>query len=167
MNRMMDIQIPLGRILDLCPQFKKKVLKVWVARLGMEIEVIEDVAPCNMTQPKELPTSWDGNAAKNNLMLVNAKIEGIILDGGSSVNIIIEEMATKIKTKWEPLSFNIRMENNRMVVSFGVVRHAKMTIANMEFLVNLVVLTMNSTATRSYLMLWVRPWLRDTKVKHD
>lgn len=32
MNMMLDMEVPLGSILDLCPQFKKKVLKGWMAR---------------------------------------------------------------------------------------------------------------------------------------
>lgn len=61
MNMILDRKVPLGDILDLCPRFKKKVLKKWMLKIGKEIKELEEEAPCNMAQPKELPrgmTMW-------------------------------------------------------------------------------------------------------------
>lgn len=32
-NMILDKKVPLGSILDLCPWFKKKILKTWMAKL--------------------------------------------------------------------------------------------------------------------------------------
>lgn len=54
-----------------------------------------------------------------------------------------------------------------MVVPRGLIQNAKIKIGSMEFLVNLVVLTMQTPTPDSYQVLIGRPWLKDAKVKHD
>lgn len=68
----------------------------------------------------------------------------------------------KLNLKWELLPFNVRIADTRIVVPRGIVKHIRRKIANMEFLVNLVVL-----AIKNAQMLLKRPWPRDAKVKHD
>ena len=69
--------------------------------------------------------------------------------------------------KWEPIPFNIRMADNRTVVPKGLIKHAKVKVGGMDYLVNLVVITMQTPTQDSYQVLLGRPWLRDAKVKHD
>ena len=107
------------------------------------------------------------NVAKVWITITTKDVHGVILDGGSGVNVITEDMALRIGLEWEPITFNIRMADNRTMVPRGLVKHAKIRIGGMEFLVNLVVLAMQTPTPEAYQILLGRPWLRDAKVKHD
>lgn len=37
----------------------------------------------------------------------NKEIKGVVLDGGSGVNVIAEDMAQELGLKWDPIIFNI------------------------------------------------------------
>ena len=122
---------------------------------------------CHMTQPEEPPRTRDDNVAKKKMMIDTQEVQGVILDGGSGVNVITEDLANKLGLRWEPISFNIRMADNRTIVPKGLIRHAKVKKEGMDYLVNLVVITMQTPTQDSYKVLLGRPWLRDAKVKHD
>ena len=49
----------------------------------------------------------------------------------------------------------------------GLIKHAKVKVGGMDYLVNLVVIKMQTLTPDSYQVLLGRPWLRDAKVKHD
>ena len=120
-----------------------------------------------MTQPEEPPRTRDDNVAKIKMIIAEQEVPGVILDGGSGVNVITEDLANKLGLKWEPIPFNIRMADNRTVVPKGLIKHAKVKVGGMDYLVNLVVITMQTLTPDSYQVLLGRPWLRDAKVKHD
>ena len=77
-------------------------------------------------------------------------VKGVILDGGSGVNVISETLAISLGLTWEPIMFNIRMADNRIVIPKGIVKNVKMQAGNMEFLVNLVVMKMQVMSQESY-----------------
>ena len=102
-----------------------------------------------MAQPEEPPRTRDANVAKIKMMIAMQEVQGVILDGGSGVNAITEDLAIKLGLKWEPIPFNIRMADNTTVVLKGLIKHAKVKVGGMDYLVNLVVITMQ-TPTRSH-----------------
>ena len=113
---LLDQKISLKNILDLCPRFKEKIQKKWMARMGQQLEESRDEVLCSMAQPEEATRTRDDNVARINVCLASQEIKGAILDGGSGVNIISEGMAIKLKLTWEPITFNVRMADNRTVV---------------------------------------------------
>ena len=164
---LMDHKVPLKSILDLCPRFKEKVFRNWAEELNQKVKGLHDEDECCMTQPEEPPRTRDDNVAKIKMKIAAQEVQGVILDGGSGVNIITEDLANKLGLKWEPIPFNIRMADNRTVVPKGLIKHAKVKVGGMDYLVNLVVITMQTPTPDSYQVLLGRPWLRDAKVKHD
>ena len=116
---LMDHKVPLRSILDLCPRFKEKVFKNWAEELNQKVKGLQGKAECHMTQPEEPPRTRDDNVAKIKMVIAAQEVQGIILDGGSGVNVITEDLANKLGLKWEPIPFNIRMADNRTVVPKG------------------------------------------------
>ena len=82
MSMLLDNKVPLNNMLDLCPRFKKKVLKAWAAELSQEIEGMEDEVECNITQPEDVPRTRDDNVAKVRITIATKDVQGVILDGG-------------------------------------------------------------------------------------
>lgn len=119
MNTLMDHKVPVKSILDLCPRFKKKILKAWAVELNQEIKEMEEEAEYNMAQPEETPRTRDDNVAKIKMTIETKEMQGVILDGGSGFNVITESMAMELGLKWEPIPFNIRKADNRTVVPGG------------------------------------------------
>ena len=164
---LMDHKVPLRSILDLCLRFNKKVFKNWAEEINQKVKGLQCEAECHMTQPEEPPRTRDDNVAKIKMITAMQEVQGVILDGGSGVNVITEDLANKLGLKWEPIPFNIKMADNRTVVPKDLIRHAKVKVGGMDYLVNLVVITMQTPTQDSYQVLLGRPWLRDAKVKHD
>lgn len=112
-----------------------------------------------MAQLEAAPRTRDDNVAKIRITIGAREMQG--------VNVIIESIAKELGLEWEPIPFNIRMADNRTVLPRGLVKHAKIKVGSMEYLVNLVVIAMQTPTPDSYQVLLGRPWLRDAKVKHD
>jgi len=55
-------------------------------------------------------------------------ILGVVLDGGSRVNVISEDTTRELGLTWEPILFNIRMVDNRIVIPKGIIRNVRMQI---------------------------------------
>ena len=86
-------------------------------------------------------------------MIINIKtIQNAMLDVDSRVNVIVQEKVVEMGLKWEPISFNICMVDNRTMILRVIIKHVKMSIINMEFPITLLVLTMLKLAC-SYKML--------------
>ena len=154
---LMDHKVPLRSILDLCPWFKEKVFKNWAEEINQKVKGLQSEAECRMTQPEEPPRTQDDNVAKIKMMIAMQEVQGVILDGGSGVNVITKDLANKLGLKWEPIPFNIRMADNRTIVPKGLIRHAKVKVGGMDYLVNLVVITMQTPTQDSYQVLLGRP----------
>lgn len=69
MEMMLNHQISIRDILDLCPRFKEGVLRKWIAGLNTELEETNDETSCKITQPKEGCTTRDDNVAKINIKI--------------------------------------------------------------------------------------------------
>ena len=106
--------------------------------------------------------------AKLDVNINGRLVQGLILEGRSGLNLISKAMPQSLGMRWEPLTFNIRMADKCMVVPKGVEKSARIQITGIEYVVDLVVLTMkNLTTTDTYQMLLGWPWLRYAKVEHD
>lgn len=75
-NILMDHKVLVKSILDLCPRFKEKVLKAWVAELNQEIKEMEGEAKCNMAQREEALRTRDDNVAKIRMTIGSSENKG-------------------------------------------------------------------------------------------
>ncbi len=91
----------------------------------------------------------------------------MLLDGGSGVNIIIEQMRLRLglpKLKLAP--YNLRMVDQTTTKLMGLIRDLKIYVHGIPYITTFTILQ-NSVVDSSYSMLLGRPWLRDVKVAHD
>jgi hypothetical protein len=94
-------------------------------------------------------------------------IEDVLLDGGSRVNIVTEQLRLRLglpKPKLAP--YNLRMTDQTTTKLVGLIRDMKIYIHGIPYITAFTVLQ-NSVVDFSYSMLLGRPWLRDVKVAHD
>jgi hypothetical protein len=94
-------------------------------------------------------------------------IEDVLLDGGSGINIIIEQL----RLRWglpkpKPATYNLRMANQITTKPIRLIRDMKIYVHGSPYITIFTVLY-NSVVDSNYSMLLGRPWLRDAKVAHD
>ncbi len=91
----------------------------------------------------------------------------MLLDGGSRVNIIIEQLRLRLglpKPKLAP--YNLKMINQINTKLVGLIKVLKIYVHGIPYIITFIVLH-NSVVYSSYSMLLARPWLRDAKMAHD
>ena len=91
--------------------------------------------------------------------LGNSNVEGVLLDGGSGVNILSEQMLAPLGiTKWESAPFAVQMADQRRVQPLGLLRGLKMEVCGIKFEIAAVILRMEDISG-AYPLLLGRPWL--------
>jgi hypothetical protein len=94
-------------------------------------------------------------------------VEDVLIDGGASVNIITENLRTKLGLpKPRPTPYHFKMANQSMTKPLGIIKNLNIHILGIPFIATFTILK-NNVVDSSYFMLLRRPWLRDTKVTHD
>jgi len=97
----------------------------------------------------------------------NNIIEDILIDGRSSVNIITENLRTKLNLpKLRPVPYCLRMANHSMTKPLGIIINLKIHIHGIPYIATFIVMKY-SVVNSTYFMLLGRPWLIDAKVTHD
>ncbi len=90
-----------------------------------------------------------------------------MIDAGTSVNIIIENLITKLGLpKLKPTPYHLRMANQSMTRLLGIIKNLKIHIHGIPYIATFLILK-NSVVDSSYHMLLKRPWLIYAKVTHD
>jgi hypothetical protein len=94
-------------------------------------------------------------------------VEDVLIDGGASVNIITENLRTKLGLpKPRPTPYHFKMANQSMTKPLGIIKNLNIHILGIPFIATFTILK-NNVVDSSYFMLLRRPWLKDTKVTHD
>jgi len=94
-------------------------------------------------------------------------VEDVLIDGGASVNIITENLRTKLGLpKPRPAPYHFGMANQSMTKPLGIIKKLKIHIHGILYIAIFVVLK-NNVVDSSYFMLLGKPWFRDAKVTHD
>jgi tetrahydromethanopterin S-methyltransferase subunit G len=94
-------------------------------------------------------------------------IKDVLIDGGTSVNVIIKNLRTKLcLTKPRPTPYHLRMVDQNMTKPLGIIINLKIHIHGIPYIATFIVLE-NNVVDSNYFMLLGRPWLRDAKVTHD
>jgi hypothetical protein len=90
-----------------------------------------------------------------------------MLNGGTNVNIIIENLITKLGLpKPRPTPYHLRMEDQTMTKPLGIIKNLKIRINGIPYVVTFIVLQ-NNVVDSNYFILLNRPCLKDAKVTHD
>jgi hypothetical protein len=94
-------------------------------------------------------------------------IEDVLADGGSGINIMIEQLRLRLglpKLKLAP--YNLRMVDQTTIKPMGLIKDLKIYVYNILYIIMFIILQ-NSVVGFNYFMLLGRPWLKDVKVAHD
>jgi len=94
-------------------------------------------------------------------------IHNVLLDEGSGVNIITEELCRKLGyRKLEPAPFTIKMADQRKVTPLRILRDLRIEIGGFRYNITAIVMKMESKSG-SYTMLLGRPWLKQANTRQD
>jgi hypothetical protein len=94
-------------------------------------------------------------------------VEDVLKDGGESVNIIIENLITKLSLpKLILVPYHLRMVDQNMTKPLGIIKNLKIHMHGIPYITTFIVIK-NNVVDFNYFMLLRRPWLRDAKVTHD
>ena len=157
------MSITVKQMLRLVPAFSKKLLqklaeKEQVPELETEKNFCGDV--CEV-QPMDV----DYRVPVVKASIGKMSCAGVLLDGGSGVNIIPESTCRSLNLlKWDPAPFQVKMADQRRVQPLGILRKLQISVGGLPFLANFVVLRLENSDC-SYPMMLGRPWLRAAKVK--
>jgi hypothetical protein len=87
-------------------------------------------------------------------------VDDVLLDGGSKLNIIIEQLRVKLGLpKLEP--YNLWIANQTTTKLVGLIKDLKMYVHGIPYIATFIVLQ------NIVNMLFGRPWVKDAKVAHD
>jgi hypothetical protein len=93
--------------------------------------------------------------------------EDVLLNGGSGVNIIIEQLRLRLGLpKPKPTPYNLRMVDQTTTKPVGLIRDMKIYVHGIPDITTFIIFQ-NSMVDFNHSMLLVRPWLRDAKMAHD
>ncbi len=91
----------------------------------------------------------------------------MLLDGGSGINIIIEQLRLRLRLpKLKLAPYNLRMANQTTIKHVGLIKDLKIYVHGIPYIIMFIVFQ-NNVVYYNYSMLLGRPWLRDAKVAHD
>ncbi len=94
-------------------------------------------------------------------------VKDVLLDGGVSVNIIIENFITKLGLpKPRLVPYHLRMVDQSMTRPLRIIKNLKIHIHDIPYIATFTILK-NNVVDFNYFMLFGRPCLRDAKVTHD
>jgi hypothetical protein len=94
------------------------------------------------------------------------KIAGILIDGGSGVNVISMGTCRQLGiTIWEPCKFWLRMANGSLVRPIGMIPDLEMVVQGHAFTISVVI--MDLPHQDAYPILLGRLWLRSARMKYD
>jgi len=94
-------------------------------------------------------------------------VEDVLLDGRISVNIIIENLKTKLSLPKPILvTYHFKMVDQSMTKPLVIIRNLKIHIHGIPYVTTFIILQ-NNMVDFNYSMLLGRFWLRDAKVTHD
>ena len=90
--KLRNLKVPLNRILDLCLRFKAKVLSKGMHGLNAELKATTNGIACHhLAQRVDMPKMQDDKVAKINVKIDHKELKGVVLNGGSRVNVITED----------------------------------------------------------------------------
>ncbi len=162
----------LGQILKMVPNLKNYM---WQNLKLEELNIaIKQILEPSVTIVVETHYELDTTSIKvdNQIVVIQIQmgkniVEDVLIDGRASVNIIIENVKTKLslpKPKLAP--YHLTMVDQNMTTPLGIIRNSKIHIYGIPYIATFIVLK-NNVVDSSYSMLLGKHWLNDAKVTHD
>ncbi len=91
-------------------------------------------------------------------------IDDVLIDGGSRVNIIIDNLKVQLSlSKPNPAPYNLHMVDQTIAKPLGLIRDLEIFVHGIPYTITFIVIS-NNVINFNYSMLLGRPWLRDVKV---
>jgi hypothetical protein len=91
-------------------------------------------------------------------------VEDFLLDGGTTINIMIKNLRTKLGLpKPRPTPYHLRMANQSITKPLRIIKKLKIHIHGIPYVTTFIVLQ-NNVVDSNYFMLPRRPWFKDAKV---
>ena len=137
----------MEQLLALVPNFRSSLIKQLtepVRTRKSETEAVTmEVSSDGFAKPEakiEAPV-FDEAVPVISMTLESSRVEGVLLDGGSEVNILSEQMIEPLGiTKRESSPFTIRMADQQRVQPLGLLHGLKMEVSGMQFEIAAVIL---------------------------
>ncbi len=160
MMMILKLEIKLGQLFKICPQLMKMMER---SLMKMKTNRMTDVCKVNTIKDEDfeevipIVQVWIGKF----------EIRNVLLDGGSSVNIISRSLRKKLKLKKLQLtSFVVHMVDQWKVQPLGLIWNLKINLAGFVYKISAIVLKLEN-GVQAYSMLLGRSWLKQTKVHHN
>ena len=99
----------------------------------------EEVA-VNSTNSTQGPTVMDEHSLRIMVIIKGQEVSGIIIDGGSRVNVINKLACDRLGIKWETCPFWLRMVDTSIARPLGLIRELNVIIGGHTFQISIVVL---------------------------
>jgi hypothetical protein len=91
-------------------------------------------------------------------------IDDVLIDGGSRINIIIENLKVQLSlSKPNPAPYNLHMVDQTIAKPLGLIRDLEIFVHGISYTITFIVIN-NNVLNFCYSMLLGCPWLRDVKV---
>ena len=170
----MKAELTLSQLCDLSPEVARE-LQDWMKQRKTLREAGNGSSPCSggrttQEQPRvcfTAPEVADHRSPRVTVKVGGTVIPGVIVDGGSGVNIMSETTRQALGLRiTNPAPFAIRVADQREVTPLGMVSHIPVSMEGLTFHMNFVILDLPPTKG-AYSMLIGRPWLRAAQVIHD
>jgi len=101
------------------------------------------------------------------VMIGTNKLDDVLLDGGSGVNVITEQERCRLGLPTPTAApYKLRMADGTLVQPVGLLRNIKIHIHGIAYTIILTVISCQDVKS-AYTLLLGRPWLRDARVIHD
>jgi hypothetical protein len=153
-----QVTMTLEQLLRLVPQFRDGI------RRTLEGTATQAAPAVQLTEVDE--RIMDYECPSMEAIVGGQKIAGILMDGGSGVNVISMATCRQLGiTKWEPCKFWLRMANGSSVRPIGIILDLEMVVQGHMFTISVVI--MDLPHQDAYPILLGRLWLRSARMKHD
>jgi hypothetical protein len=164
--------LKLGQLLKITPYLKNYMWqKLKLEKLNI---ITKQISKPSVATVVETHAKIDTSATKvdNQMEVIQIQvgkniIEDVLIDGRTSVNIITENLRTKLGLpKPRPAPYHLRMADESMTKPLGIIRNLKIHIHGIPYIATFTIMK-NNVVDSNYSMLLGRPWLKDVKVTHD
>ncbi len=159
----------LGQLLKITPKLKKYFWQKLKPKKTQNVSKVTIDKQVGYSVPKVgiVYVVINNHMAIIQIQIGKNTIEDVLLDGGSGVNIIIEQLKLRLGfPKPKPTPYNLRMTNQTTTKPVGFIRDLKIYVHGILYRTMFIILQ-NNVVNSSYSMLLGRPWLKDAKVAHD
>ena len=133
-----QVSLPLTGLLKLVPCFTEKVATLIAQKDVQQVSV-------NYSHPSNGLTVMDEQSPSIKVIIRGQEVAGIIVDGGSRVNVINKTTCDKLGiTKWDACPFWLQMANTSTIKTLGLIRQLDVILGGHNFQISAIVLHLDA-----------------------